>query len=372
MTALIDLAEPVTGAWREGDDPGRRRFARLGPLELESGAQLDATLAYETWGQLDAERSNAVLVLHALTGDSHVRGPAGPAHPSPGWWEDLIGPGRAIDTDRCFVVAPNVLGGCQGSTGPASTAADGAPYGSRFPRLTCRDQVRAERALARQLGIASWALVIGGSMGGMRALEWGIERPEEVRRLAVIASCARAGADQLAWNAAQCAAIRASSGFCGGDYYDRAPGEGPHDGLGVARRIAHTTYRTAAELEDRFGNRRSPAAKGYEVASYLDHHAAKLSRRFDANAYLTLVGAMDSHDVGRGRGGLGAALGRVSARTLVAGVDSDRLFPMSMSEQIAAHVPGAQLEQISSSRGHDAFLVPSPALTGWITALLDD
>src|SRR5699024_5866662 len=174
----------VDGAWHPRHGDGDRRFAEIGALELESGAVLeDVTLAYESWGSLDADRSNAVLVLHALTGDSHVRGPAGPGHRSAGWWEERVGPGRPIDTDRFHVIAPNVLGGCQGSTGPSSPAPDGRPYGSRFPVLTTRDQVAAERRLRQQLGIDRWALVIGGSMGGMRALEWGVSHPEEVERL---------------------------------------------------------------------------------------------------------------------------------------------------------------------------------------------
>lgn len=363
---------PVSGAWRAGDPIGARTFLDIGPLALENGSTLPVTLAYETWGELDADGGNAVLVLHALTGDSHARGPAGPGHPTAGWWEDLIGPGRAIDTDRYFVVAPNVLGGCQGSTGPASPGPDGAPWGSRFPAITTRDQVHAELALTARLGIGSWALVIGGSMGGMRAVEWAVTAPQQVRRLALIASCARASADQIAWNSAQLAAIRGSSGFHGGDYYDSPPEDGPQDGLGIARRIAHTTYRTASELEGRFGNRRQDDAwdQRFQVASYLDHHADKLVRRFDANSYLRLVEAMDAHDVGRGRGGLAAALSTVTARTLVVGVDTDRLFPLAMSEQIAEGVDDAEFHVIHSPLGHDGFLVTSPALAGWIHDLL--
>lgn len=370
---------PVTGAWRPGDPVGRRRFAPIGDLRLEQGAVLpEVTLAYETWGELSPGRDNAVLVLHALTGDSHVRGPAGDGHPTAGWWEDLVGPRLAIDTERWFVVAPNVLGGCQGSTGPASPAPDGRPWGARFPAVTARDQVAAERALMRRLDLPDWALVIGGSMGGMRALEWAVTHPDLTRRLAVIASTARASADQIAWNSAQVEAIRATPGFHGGDYYEQPPGSGPHAGLGVARRIAHITYRTAAELEQRFGNapqaadRPITAGGRSQAASYLDHHADKLVRRFDANSYVLLAGAMDSHDVGRGRGGVAAALARVTARTLVVGVDTDRLFPLEMSEQIAESVDGAVFHVIHSPIGHDGFLVTSPPLAGWIRDLLAD
>lgn len=365
-------ALPVTGAWLPGDPVAGRRFAHLGTLDLESGAQLPGTvIAYETWGTLDPDGRNAVLVLHALTGDAHVRGPAGPGQPTAGWWEDLVGPGLAIDTDRWFIVAPNVLGGCQGSTGPSSTAPDGRPWGSRFPRLSARDQVAAERALMSHLGIGSWALVIGGSMGGMRAMEWAVTHPERVDRLAVIASTAVAGADQIAWNSAQSAAIRSCEGFAGGDYYDAPSGCGPQGGLGVARRIAHATYRTADELEARFGNRRREGRPDrFEVASYLDLHAERLVRRFDANSYLVLLETMDGHDVGRGRGGVEAALARVAARTLVVGVDTDRLFPVPMSRRIADGIDGARLRIIRSDRGHDGFLVPSPELGGWIADIL--
>lgn len=368
-----------SGAWSPACGAGDRLFAPLGGLALESGEVLeDVTLAYESWGTLDADGGNAVLVLHALTGDSHVIGPAGPSHPTGGWWEDLVGPGRPIDTDRYFVVAPNVLGGCQGSTGPSSPAPDGRPYGSRFPQLTVRDQVAAEHRLSQRLGIERWALVIGGSMGGMRAVEWGVTHPQQVERLAVIASSARATADQIAWNSAQIAAIRVDPGFHGGDYYELPPEDGPHLGLGIARRIAHTTYRTATELETRFGNRpqgpENPldGSGRHQVTSYLDHHAVKLSRRFDANSYLTLAQSMSTHDVGRGRGGTAAALGRITARTLAVAIDSDRLFPPTLVHEIAEHVEGAQWHVASSPIGHDAFLLAHPGLEEWIGALLAD
>lgn len=365
------------GAWRPELGPGHRSFAGIGDLPLESGDVLaDVTMAYETWGTLDEDRGNVVLVLHALTGDSHVIGAQDASHPSPGWWEALIGPGKAIDTDRWFVIAPNVLGGCQGSTGPSSPAPDGRPYGSRFPLLTVRDQVAAERALCDHLGLPDLALVIGGSMGGMRAIEWACTHPGSVQRLGVIASSARASADQIAWNSAQVAAIRADAGFHGGDYYDLPAQEGPHRGLGVARRIAHTTYRTASELESRFGNQAQPGEDPFrgtgrhQVTSYLDHHAAKLSRRFDANSYLVLAQAMNTHDVGRGRGGTAAALAAVRARSLVVAIDSDRLFPPALVEETARYVPDAAWHVASSPIGHDAFLLAHPDLDEWIARLL--
>lgn len=359
---------PVSGAWREGDPAGDRRFADLGDLALETGGSLPVRLAYETWGELSPARDNAVLVCHALTADSHVLGPAGPGHPTPGWWSELVGPGLAVDTDRWFVVAPNVLGGCQGSTGPSSTAPDGRPWGSRFPHLTVRDQVAAEVALADALGISTWAAVVGGSMGGMRALELAVTHPERVARLLAVATTARTSADQIAWCAPQLAAVRGDAGWSGGDYHDAPPGHGPHRGLGLARMIAHTTYRSAAELDSRFGRAAQPGedplgGRGrFAVESYLEHHADKLVRRFDAGSYVVLTEAMNSHDVGRGRGGTAAALRRVSARTRVVAVDSDRLYPVSQSQEVADAVPGAELDVVASPYGHDGFLIESGAI----------
>lgn len=370
---------PATGAWREGDPVGRRRWVTVpGPLPLEAGGELrGARLAYETWGELNAAADNAVLVLHALTGDSHVAGPAGDGHPTPGWWEPLVGPGRTLDPARWFVVAPNVLGGCQGSTGPSSSAPDGRPWGSRFPLVTIRDTVRAETALADALGVDRWACVIGGSMGGMRALEWAATEPERVARLLLLASPAATSADQIGWSAPQLAAIRADPGWRGGDYHDVPAGRGPHLGLGVARRMAHLSYRSAAELAERFGRDpqrgEDPFAGGrYAVESYLDHHAAKLVRRFDAGTYVRLTEMMNTHDVGRGRGGVSAGLARVTAATLVAGVDTDRLYPLAQQAELAAGIPCSDaLRVIHSPYGHDGFLVEAPTVARYLGELLD-
>jgi homoserine O-acetyltransferase len=354
----------AVGPWQEGDPAGHRKLAEVGTITLEArGALPDVTVAYETWGTLNAARDNAVLVLHALTGDSHVSGPAGPGHPTPGWWDALVGPGRALDTDRWFVVAPNVLGGCQGSTGPSSTAPDGRPWGSRFPFLTVRDQVEAEARLCDLLGIDTWASVVGGSMGGMRVLEWAVTHPERVRTAVVLASTAATTAEQIAWCQPQLLAIRSDPAWHGGDYHEH-PGPGPVAGLGIARRIAHVTYRSELELAERFGRRpqghERPLGGGgrYAVESYLDHHASKLAARFDPGSYVVLTEAMNSHDVGRGRGGVAQALRRVRADLLVAAVDSDRLYPPRLSEQLAEAAPRARpLVTIESPYGHDGFLI---------------
>jgi homoserine O-acetyltransferase len=349
------------------------------PLPLELGGELPGvTIAYETWGTLDADASNAVLVLHALTGDSHVAGPAGVGHLTAGWWEAVVGPGRALDPARWFVVAPNIVGGCQGSTGPASIAPDGRPWGSRFPLVTIRDSVRAETALTDALGIARWACVVGGSMGGMRALEWAATEPERVERLFLLASPAASSADQIGWCAPQLAAIRADPHWNGGDYHEAPPGQGPHLGLGIARQMAHLSYRSAFELAQRFGRAaqsgEDPATGGrYAVESYLDHHAEKLVRRFDAASYVRLTEMMNAHDVGRGRGGVAAGLARVQARTLVAGVTSDRLYPLDQQVELADGIPNADdLYVIESPYGHDGFLIEADTVSRLLAGLLGD
>jgi len=355
------------GGWVEGDPAGDRRFLDLpGPFPLERGGQLPGVrVAYETWGTLAPDGGNAVLVEHALTGDSHVVGPAGPGHPTAGWWDGLIGPGLPLDTDRFFVVCPNVLGGCQGTTGPSSAAPDDGPWGSRFPEITVGDQVRVEAAVADALGIGRWACIVGGSMGGMRALEWAVAMPDRVATLFFLASGAAATADQIGTQTTQQAAIRADPRWRGGDY---PPSDPPVDGLGTARRIAHLTYRSAFELEERFG--RAVQSDGrFPVTSYLDHHAEKLARRFDAGSYVVLTETMNTWDVGRGRDGVEAALARVTARAVVAGVDSDRLYPLVLQQRVAQAL-GVPLEVIRSPYGHDGFLIEVDAVGALLRTLL--
>lgn len=380
------VGPPASGAWFERDPVGQRQFFTFGPLRLEAGGQLPAvTLAYETWGTLNEDASNGVLILHALTGDSHLSGEVEPGHPTAGWWTDLIGPGAPIDTDRYFVVAPNVLGGCQGSTGPASLVetppisssddtepasglgerrqARGKRWGSRFPFITIRDTVEAEKHLADHLGVPRWAMVIGGSLGGMRALEWAAMFPGRVEKLVPVATTAATTADQIAWAHTQLAAIVADPNFFGGDYYGRGPGQGPTCGLGIARQIAHTTYRSAPELEVRFGA--SPQASEdpwrggrYAVQSYLEHQGAKFVYRFDAGSYKVLTEAFMAHDLGRGRGGVEAALSTITAQALVVAVDSDRLCLPEESERISRAIPGSVgVTTVRSHSGHDGFLI---------------
>jgi homoserine O-acetyltransferase len=381
---------PVTGAWRPGDDPGQRRFFRFATdrrFALDSGAALcDVDIAYETWGRLDADGSNAVLLCHAWTGDSHAAGHAGRGHVTPGWWDDSVGPGKAIDTDKYFVVCANVLGGCQGSTGPASPHPDdGLPYGSRFPVVTIRDMVRAQARLMPHLGVTSWLAVVGGSMGGMQALEWAVMYPHRVRSLVPIATCMQATAQQIAWGAIGRRAIRLDARWRGGDYYDAAPGEGPAEGLEIARMVAQVTFRSDNVFTDRFGRELADRAghdesidmwQRFEVERYLEHHGSKLVNRFDANSYLSIGKAMDLHDVARRRVDLERAMARVAAPTMSVGIWSDMLYPAYQQRQIHEMVSANGVEseyvEIDSPHGHDAFLINGDQLDGPLERFLAD
>jgi homoserine O-acetyltransferase len=372
-------APPVTGAWRDGDHPGHRQFAQLGDLTLESGVVLPRTrVAYETWGELNADASNAVLIIHSLTADSHVVGPAGAGHATDGWWNGVVGPGLAVDTDQWFVVCPNTLGGCQGSTGPSTVTANGREWGSRFPYLTVRDQTAALIALAGHLGIERWSAVIGGSAAGMGALEYAVTKPDAVERLALLATSAVTSADQISANSIQIEAVRMDPAFNGGDYYDQD--EGPYRGLAIARRMAMLSYRAPAEFNERFDRAWqsgiSPLGDGgrFAVESYLDFHGNKFTRRFDANSYISLVEAMNSHDVTRDRGSLADVLGTVTARAIVLGIDSDRCFPLEQQIALAEHLPnhlgGRDARVMSSPYGHDAFLIDGEFVGSLLAELL--
>jgi len=381
-------ALPASGAWRPGDPVAARRFLSIAtdrPFALEGGGTLrDITLAYETWGTLDADAANAVLVCHALTGDAHAAGPSGPGQPSTGWWDGLIGSGRGLDTDRYFVVCVNVLGGCQGSTGPSSIeAATGEPYGSRFPVVSIRDMVRTQAAVADHLGIARWLAVVGGSMGGMQALEWAVTFPDRSRSLVAIATTASASAQQIAWSSVGRSAIALDPGWRGGDYYDAAPGEGPHRGLALAREVAQITYRTEDVFAGRFGrgvvdpqSDQFTLWQRFDVEGYLDYHGAKLVRRFDANSYLIINRAMDLHDLGRGRGGTDLALSRIRVPSLVMSISSDELYPPSqqqiLRDKLAAQGTPCQYQLIESPDGHDGFLLETDQVGAPLAAFLAD
>lgn len=377
---------PVTGAWRDGDPVGNRTFAKVccdRPFVLESGGILpEVHVAYETWGTLDADGGNAVLVCHALTGDSHAAGDIEHGHPSEGWWNDLIGPGKALDTNRYFVVCANVLGGCQGTTGPASIDPHtGAPYGPTFPQVTMRDIVRTQHLLMDDLEIPRWLSVVGGSMGGMQVLEWAAMFPRLVRSIMPIAAIAAASPMQIGLSAVQRLAIVQDPKWRGGWYYDAPDGDGPWHGLALAREISQITYRTTEVFDERFG--RQPYLPSeeltqwgrYQIESYLDHHGQKLVRRFDANSFLLLSKAMDLHDVGRNRGGIEKVLGSFRMPVLTASVTSDILYPAYQQAEIARLVKGGggdvEYHIVDSPQGHDGFLLESAFLGPLISATLD-
>ena len=345
---MTDSIAPVTGAWLEDHAPGDRRFLKIGDVALESGTVLeDVTIAYQSWGQLTPEKNNAILVNHAMTGWSDV----------PGWWPSMVGPGLPFDTDKYFVVCPNVIGGCQGSTGPSSLAPDGKRYGSRFPSLTIRDMVSAEIKFSDALGIDKYVLAVGPSLGGMRSLEWAVQLPHRVGAICTIGSSAVATGDQIGTWSIELRAIKTDPHFNNGDYYEQE--SGPIGGMGIARRIAHLTYRTEAEMDVRFGRELQGDDTGrYAVESYLDHQAEKLAHRFDANTYIALTEAMISHDIGRGRDGVASALESIAIPVVAVSIDTDRLFPVRLQAEIADFAPkAAPLVTISSPFGHDGFLV---------------
>ncbi|MEY3704649.1 MAG: hypothetical protein RLZZ79_605 [Actinomycetota bacterium] len=352
----------VTGAWLESHDPGERRFLKIGDLELESGEVLpDVTIAYQSWGELNSSRSNAILVNHALTGWSDVTS----------WWPEMVGPGLPLDTDKYFVICPNVIGGCQGSTGPSTIAPDGRRWGSRFPFLTVRDLVAAEVRFADVLGIERFQLAVGPSLGGMRSLEWAIAHPERVGAICSIGSSAVATGDQIGTWSTEIQLIQSDPHFHGGDYYDRDIG--PIRGMGMARKIAHLSYRTEYEMDTRFGRDLQGDETGrYAVTSYLDHQALKLQRRFDANTYIALESAMISHDIGRDRGGVESALATAQVPILVLSIDTDRLFPPRLQEEIVRLAPSAlPLRTISSPFGHDGFLIEVESVGSFVRQALE-
>ena len=305
-------------------------------------------MAYRTWGRLDADGANAVLVCHALTGSADVDA----------WWSPLLGPGRALDPDRDFVVCSNVLGGCYGTTGPASPHPDtGRRWGGSFPDVSVRDIVRVQAALLETLGVRRLRLVVGGSLGGMQVLEWALLFPDRVEAIAPIAVSARHSAWCIGLSEAQRQAIYADPRWRDGHY---PAGDPPEAGLAAARAIAMCTYRSRASFEDRFGRKPAPAGS-FAVESWLRHHGRALVDRFDANAYVALTRAMDTHDVGRGRGGWRAALATVGAPALVVSIDTDVLYPPVEQEELAAGLPAGRLAPLVSPHGHDAFLIEAEA-----------
>lgn len=360
------------------------------PLPLDSGATLaPVTLAYETYGTLNAARDNAILLLHAFSGDAHAAGKHRPDDRKAGWWDAMVGPGKTFDTTRYFVICSNVLGGCQGSTGPSSIdPATGTPYGARFPVITISDMVRAQVRLLDRLGIDVLHAVAGGSMGGFQALEWTIAYPERVRNAVLIATTARSSTQTIAWNNIGRQAIMRDPNWRGGDYYGHAP---PANGLAVARQVGHITYLSDEGLEQRFGrdrctppassdchsNHAAPAfslEQEFQIESYLNYQGDSFVQRFDANSYLYISKAMDYWDVPARYGSLDAAMARTQARFLILSFDTDWLYPTSESTAMAAALhrqmrPVTHVE-LPSKAGHDAFLVNHALQSPIISAFL--
>jgi len=340
-------------------------------LPLQLGGQLSpVTVAYETWGSLNAAGDNAVLIAHALTGSSHAHDAERPDDTKVAWWNPLIGPGRFFDTSRYFVICSNIVGSCYGSTGPSSIDPDTRrPYGIRFPVITIHDMVEAQRRLIEHLGVRQLAMVAGGSIGGQQALEWAVAYPELVQKAIVVAATAWLTAQAIAFSEVQRQAILADPRWQGGDYL---PGQGPEAGLAIARMLAMITYQSEEGMELRFARETARQSdivapsghtdfgKRVDVEGYLYYQGQSLVKRFDANSYLYISRAMDLYDVSEGYPSLEAALRRVRSKTLFIGIRSDFLFPAArvrwLAEQVRAAGGDASYVELDSPHGHDAFL----------------
>ncbi|MFW5696404.1 MAG: homoserine O-acetyltransferase MetX [Phototrophicaceae bacterium] len=350
-------------------------------LHLRSGGKLEGfTLAYETYGRLNADHSNAILLCHALSGDSHVAGYyTDDPEEKPGWWDEAVGPGKMFDTDQYFVICSNVIGGCRGSTGPSSPAPDGRPYGLRFPVVTIADMVKAQRYLIDYLGIETLFAVGGGSMGGMQALQWAVEYPERVRNVLFIASTPQSSTQNIAFNEIGRQAIYADPYWNKGDYYDNP--RRPDAGLAVARMIGHITYMSEQSLEQKFGRKlqdRAELAYNFEtdfaVESYLHYQGFKFTERFDANSYLYITKALDYYDVADGYGTVYDALRRTNACFLVISFSSDWLYTDRQARDLVDPLRRLRREveyhRVEAAFGHDSFLVEVETMTGIVAGYL--
>lgn len=360
-----------------------RQYAHFDePLDLQSGGVLESfTLAYETYGTLNADRSNAIIICHALSGDAHVAGyHTHDPNEKPGWWDDAVGPGKMFDTHRYFVICSNVIGGCQGSTGPASLAPDGKPFGLRFPFVTIADMVEAQRRLVDYLGIDKLFAVVGGSMGGMQALQWSVAYPERVASVLFLASTARSSTQHIAFNETGRQAIYADPNWNNGNYYNGPP---PHNGLAVARMMAHITYMSETSLESKFGrNLQSRDAIPYTfeepefaVESYLSYQGKKFVNRFDANSYLYITKAIDYFDIGADYGSLTEALARTRSDFLVVSFSSDWLYTQEQAQDVVRALTeggrAVEYHHVQAPFGHDSFLVEVDRMTDVVGGYLN-
>ena len=352
------------------------------PFTFKNGQVLPGfTLRYETYGTLNATRDNAVVICHALSGDHHCAGWHSPEDHKPGWWNNLIGPGKAVDTRRFFVISTNVLGGCQGSTGPSSLdPASGQPYGIRFPFVTILDMVRAQKLLLDHLGVSEVHAAIGGSMGGMTALLFAIEFPHLIRRVVAMATTARESAQAIAFNEVGRQAIMQDPAWNQGDYPKDG---GPRVGLAIARMMAHITYVSDASMDRKFGRRKKESAQAdsytfdtqFEVEGYLRHQAQSFINRFDANTYLYITRALDQFDLAQAYGSVEKAVAPVQAETLCVGFTSDWLFPPEQNRRIALSLlragKRASYAELATDLGHDSFLLESEELYGLVRGFLE-
>ena len=349
-------------------------------MPLECGRSFGPiTLAFETYGELSPAKDNAILILHALSGDAHAAGFDHPHERQPGWWDIMIGPGKAFDTRKYFVICSNVIGGCKGSTGPSSIDPQtGRPYALNFPLVTIHDMVNAQRVLIDHLGIDQLLCVVGGSMGGMQALQWVVSYPERVRLAIPIATTSKLSSQGIAFNEVGRQAIQSDPHWKEGDYYGKSI---PRRGLAIARMIGHITYLSEKSMHQKFGRKlQDKTAYGYDfrtdfqVESYLRHKGDHFVDRFDANSYLYISKAMDYFDLAQPSGNLGQAFANVKARFLVISFSSDWLFPSYQSKEIvsACRRVGAEAiyTEIQTDYGHDAFLLESEQLTSLITNFL--
>jgi homoserine O-acetyltransferase len=353
-------------------------------LTLAGGGRLGpVTVAYETYGTLSPERDNAIFICHALTGDAHAAGVHDSSDEKPGWWDDFVGPGKGLDTDRYYVICANVLGGCQGTTGPGTTSSDGdGPWGLRFPFLTVDDIVRVHAGLVEHLGISRLLAVIGGSLGGMQVLEWAARFPDRLRSAIVLASGAKLAARGIAFNAIGRRAILVDPGFNDGNYYDQD--EGPRFGLALARMVAHITYLSEDSIELKFGRRLQQGDSfaydltretEFQVESYLHYQGKRFVERFDANSYLFLTRAMDYFDLASTHGSLTRAFAQTEARFLVTSYSTDWLFPASQGREVVRTLLDVGRDvtfvEFDSVYGHDAFLIEHAQLAGVVVPFLE-
>lgn len=375
----------------------RTKFVKLfdadNPLSLENGSSLpEVNVAYQTYGKLNSEGTNAVLICHALTGLAHVTGSLEKSESDPrskpdllnkyyklfkdkaGWWDPLVGPGRTLDTDDYFVISPNILGSCYGTTGPTSINPEtGEPYRMKFPIITVRDMVRVQKALVDHLGVNHLEIIIGGSLGGMQTLEWAVMYPDFMKSIIPIASAAKHSAWAISFNEIGRNAIMNDSHWNKGNYRTQ-----PADGLSLARKAAMLSYRTQPSFEKRFGRERMKKTNYYrtnnlfQVQSYLNYQGKKIVERFDANSYIYLTHAMDLHDLGHNRETIGNVMDTVQCKGLVIGINSDLLYPPNEQREIAILLRNANYAELNSPHGHDAFLIEFDQLNKIIGQFIEE